>query len=729
MNNYIISNKIKKKLKILPLLFIVLQLFILFKDGQKIYSIYKEQVGVSIVYKLISMHNSIHEAVMNDEKIEGENPLLMQQSDLKMFGLDDKELTSFIKALLDKNLTSSLQKIAETIHTIANDAGNYLDDNFEIRGLTFIVSDYFPEYMNMLANIKFATSNNKELKGSDYHKFLFESLNAIKNIKYYMDQFALKNNQYCENFIYKLNEIEEKTNIVINKIEEKSLNVDELMKTMNELNIIGDLLWVDSVNDLNNRLEKKFEKTIYNVVFFHSLFLLLLFFFYTVVKRSIDKILSNRFLTIHSGLQDLKKDSNYRFKIESDDEIGHIEQSINNFLNLFQTQQEKQRNGQEYTINTSYQERDDILRYEVNSVVQSIIHYDFKKKLDTQNKEGIALYIAKDLNMLSDHVEKSLLELNHTLKIMAKGDFTHKIFTEYKGLFKDIVKNVNHVNETLDEALADTVFFVKNMGMLTGKMNGDSDLLRDKKNEDVLMIANAKEMIHKLISVVQDNNLESEAACELVNKSEQVAEKGGEVLENAVHAVEEIEASGERIFEIIRVIDDIAFQTNLLALNAAVEAARAGDFGKGFSVVAEEVRTLAQRSAESSKQIKLLIKQSNKKIKRGSLLIQDAGQTFKTMVGSIAQISETINSIAASSEVQINQFRDVNSSLMQAEQMILSNKNMSSQNKELFDQIKDFSASIESSIKQFKVSEKNNTNKKKRTRKLDVKSHEDYAEF
>ncbi len=90
--------------------------------------------------------------------------------------------------------------------------------------------------------------------------------------------------------------------------------------------------------------------------------------------------------------------------------------------------------------------------------------------------------------------------------------------------------------------------------------------------------------------------------------------KSGEVVRQAIEAMQHIESSSQQITQIIGVIDEIAFQTNLLALNAGVEAARAGDAGKGFAVVAQEVRALAQRSAAAAKEIKALIASSHSQV-------------------------------------------------------------------------------------------------------------------
>jgi methyl-accepting chemotaxis protein len=99
----------------------------------------------------------------------------------------------------------------------------------------------------------------------------------------------------------------------------------------------------------------------------------------------------------------------------------------------------------------------------------------------------------------------------------------------------------------------------------------------------------------------------AEEAGELVDRSGQHAEHSGQVVRDAIGAMDQIEQSSQSTSNIIGVIDKIAFQTNLLALNASVEAARAGEAGKGFAVVAQEVRELAQRSAKAAEEINSLI--------------------------------------------------------------------------------------------------------------------------
>jgi len=138
----------------------------------------------------------------------------------------------------------------------------------------------------------------------------------------------------------------------------------------------------------------------------------------------------------------------------------------------------------------------------------------------------------------------------------------------------------------------------------------------------------------------------------LAGDAAQVAQRSGEKVEQVVKVMDEIDASSRQISEIISVIDGIAFQTNILALNAAVEAARAGEQGRGFAVVAGEVRSLAQRSAESAQQIKTLISSSVQKVQAGTLLVGEAGVTIRELVDAVRQVSAVIAEISATTAEQ-----------------------------------------------------------------------------
>ena len=162
-------------------------------------------------------------------------------------------------------------------------------------------------------------------------------------------------------------------------------------------------------------------------------------------------------------------------------------------------------------------------------------------------------------------------------------------------------------------------------------------------------------------------------ANQLAASAQTVAQRGGDVVNQVVSTMDEINASSKRIADIIGTIDGIAFQTNILALNAAVEAARAGEQGRGFAVVASEVRSLAQRSAEAAREIKTLIGASVEKVEAGARLVQDAGNTMGEIVASVRRVTDVIGEISAATAEQSEGIGQVNGAVANLDQMTQQN--------------------------------------------------------
>jgi methyl-accepting chemotaxis protein len=154
------------------------------------------------------------------------------------------------------------------------------------------------------------------------------------------------------------------------------------------------------------------------------------------------------------------------------------------------------------------------------------------------------------------------------------------------------------------------------------------------------------------------------------------AERSGQVVQNAVAAMSEIEKSSRHISQIISVIDDISFQTNLLALNAGVEAARAGEAGRGFAVVASEVRGLAQRSSDAAMEIKALISDSSKQVDGGVKLVGNAGEALESIVGQVSHITTLVSEIAEGAAEQSTGLYEINTGMTQLDQVTQQNAAM-----------------------------------------------------
>lgn len=158
--------------------------------------------------------------------------------------------------------------------------------------------------------------------------------------------------------------------------------------------------------------------------------------------------------------------------------------------------------------------------------------------------------------------------------------------------------------------------------------------------------------ISQLDASVRTNADSAQRAKALADQTSRLAREGRGVVVDVVQTMDEITKSSRKIGDVTSIINDIAFQTNILALNAAVEAARAGDAGSGFGVVAAEVRNLAQRSASAAKQIRELIQASVSKVEAGSRRVNDAGLAMDEIVAEVLRVDEVVGSISAASGEQ-----------------------------------------------------------------------------
>lgn len=201
---------------------------------------------------------------------------------------------------------------------------------------------------------------------------------------------------------------------------------------------------------------------------------------------------------------------------------------------------------------------------------------------------------------------------------------------------------------------------------------GNADLSQ-RTEEQASNLEETAASMEELSSTVRANAETANHAVQLAQSASGVAAKGGDVVEQVVHMMEEINASSKKIADIIGVIDGIAFQTNILALNAAVEAARAGEQGRGFAVVAGEVRALAQRSAEAAKEIKNLIGQSVEKVEAGGQLVSEAGSTMQDIVQQVQRVSTLIADINAATKEQADGIAQVSDAVTQLDQVTQQN--------------------------------------------------------
>jgi methyl-accepting chemotaxis protein len=252
------------------------------------------------------------------------------------------------------------------------------------------------------------------------------------------------------------------------------------------------------------------------------------------------------------------------------------------------------------------------------------------------------------------------------------GDLTYQL-PPMDAEFGDISRSLNGFIGKLHEIITATKSISSSMSDGSLEIARGNDDLNHRTQEQAAALEETASSMEEMTATVKQNADNARQANQLSANARTHADKGGAVVQRAVKAMEEINASSRKISDIIGVIDEIAFQTNLLALNAAVEAARAGEQGRGFAVVASEVRSLAQRSASAAKEIKELIVDSVDKVRVGSALVDESGNTLAEIKDAVNKVSDIVAEITAASEEQAQGIDQVNNAVAQMDTMTQQN--------------------------------------------------------
>lgn len=187
---------------------------------------------------------------------------------------------------------------------------------------------------------------------------------------------------------------------------------------------------------------------------------------------------------------------------------------------------------------------------------------------------------------------------------------------------------------------------------LSDQLAARSAALSAKTEQQSASLVETAASMDQMAATTRNTADNTRLASERANAATQQAKRGGELMGQVANNMNSITECAQQMTEIISMIDGIAFQTNILALNAAVEAARAGDHGKGFSVVAGEVRSLAHRSAEAAKNIKSLIDVTSHNVNQGAMVVSEAEKNMRDIVSGSGQVSQLMNEISNSTSEQ-----------------------------------------------------------------------------
>lgn len=272
--------------------------------------------------------------------------------------------------------------------------------------------------------------------------------------------------------------------------------------------------------------------------------------------------------------------------------------------------------------------------------------------------------------------ERTLASIKTGLKHVRKGDLDAAYLDdiaeedlELRDDFDAMVGTLKKIVGTLGERAQD-------IGFQAAELNQGAGALSDRTKRQATSLEEAAGALKQVLSKVQATNGMAHEAAAATSSAKSHATLSGETVDAASGAISKIEASSVEIERITSVIDDIAFQTNLLALNAGIEAVRAGDAGRGFSVVANEVRALAQRSGAAARDISEIVSRSASDVEEGVGHITKTVSVLSDTITAISTAADQVDNIRRASEDQLASLDEVTSAANELDRFTQENTKM-----------------------------------------------------
>ena len=292
---------------------------------------------------------------------------------------------------------------------------------------------------------------------------------------------------------------------------------------------------------------------------------------------------------------------------------------------------------------------------------------------DTKAAYSILSAIAGKLLESVANIRGYIGEISTVLADVSEGNLSVEVTSEFKGDFMELKTSINNIVASLNTVLTDINIAAEQVAVGTRQVSDGSQAISQGATEQASSIEELTASVSEIASQTRDNAANADKANALSSAAMESAKRGSEQMEALENAMKAIDEASSDIAKIIKVIDDIAFQTNILALNAAVEAARAGVHGKGFGVVAEEVRNLAAKSAEAAKQTAALIEGSVKKTDAGTKLANNTAKELTGIVEAVERAAKLVSGIAVASNEQATAILQVDRGIEQMSQVVQQN--------------------------------------------------------
>ncbi|MEX0282106.1 MAG: methyl-accepting chemotaxis protein [Arenibacterium sp.] len=306
-----------------------------------------------------------------------------------------------------------------------------------------------------------------------------------------------------------------------------------------------------------------------------------------------------------------------------------------------------------------------ILENELSKVISGAQAGDFSCRIDADFSEASMSELKSALNTLMQSVDENLSKTGAALARVASGDLSELMQGDHKGAFKDLQDNTNGMITALKKLIGEIRDSTESLSSSSDELRDTSDALSKQTEQNAASLEETSGALDEITASIKQVGANIVDANNNAREASEIATSSSVVAADAAEAMAQISTASKEIAKVVTVINDISFQINLLALNAGVEAARAGEAGRGFSVVASEVRQLAQRAGEAATEIDGVIARSDKAVTEGVEKVKNAQNSLEKISESVVGVSQLIDQISSAISEQVNGIGEINGAVAQ----------------------------------------------------------------
>lgn len=336
------------------------------------------------------------------------------------------------------------------------------------------------------------------------------------------------------------------------------------------------------------------------------------------------------------------------------------------------------------------------------TVTDMELHGDFSLRVEASSNDEVGHTVGA-FNKMVAGLQRSVSEINRVMAGVAQGDLTQRVQLDEEGDLGEMAGNINGSLDALCNTLLQVQQSTEQVSISLGSTMESSKIVTDGANQQLEYSTHLDTALKQSNEAIAEVAQNTESANSNAHRAVEVVGMGQKMLNQLLAVVTQIAENSESIRQNTATIQSIASQTNLLALNAAIEAARAGEQGRGFAVVADEVRNLASLSSKAADEITVLVSTAVSITRDGVTVATDARQGMEDIAEAVSKSEDMLNRIAVAMEQQSHTIRTISDSVAQLKQIGSSNADAAEAITGAVSDLERLSRSNRESVKRFKL--------------------------